>query len=56
MFGVIEGYEKKYYAIGGFPGLTFDYFENIEEPGPARAFAEFPDNELPFAIIHASAR
>ena len=53
VFGIIEGYDEEHDISGAFPGLTYDYFFDIGEPGPAYAFNGYPDEDFPFAIIHA---
>ena len=50
---IIGDYDENHDIIGTFPGITYDYFKDIEEPGPAYAFAGYPDEDFPFAVIHA---
>ena len=52
VFGTIEPYDEENDISGLFPGLTYDYFGEIEEPGPASLFAELPDEDFPFALVH----
>ena len=54
IFDVIKDYEEVNDIPATFPGLTYDYFGDIEEPGPAHHFATLPDEEFPFAIVTAA--
>ena len=53
-YSVVEGYNETNDIPGSFPGLTFDYIADVEEPGPAHHFATLDDEEFPFAIVTAA--
>ena len=53
-FDIIQNYDEEHDIPAAFPGLTFDYIDEIEEPGPAHLFAGVPDQELPAALIHGT--
>lgn len=48
---IIQDYNEERDIPAAFPGLTFDYIDGVEEPGPALHFASAPDQELPAALI-----
>ena len=50
-YSVVEEYDECNDIRGSFPGLTFDYVAEVEEPGPAHHFATLPIDEFPFAIV-----
>ena len=50
-YSVVEEYDECNDIPGSFPGLTFDYIADVEEPGPAHHFATLPIDEFPFAIV-----
>ena len=51
---IVERYDEGNDIPGSFPGLTFDYIAEIEEPGPASHFATLHEDEFPFAIVSAA--
>ena len=50
-FDIIQSYDEERDIPAAFPGLTFDYITEIEEPGPAHLFAGVQDSELPAALV-----
>ena len=50
-YNVVEEYDECNDIPASYPGLTFDYIGEVEEPKPAHQFAGVPDDELPFAIV-----
>ena len=48
---IVEQYDESNDIPGSYPGLTFDYIVEIEEPGPAHYFASVLDDSHPFAIV-----
>ena len=50
--GIADAYNEERDIPAAFPGLTFDYVAEIEEPGPAHLFAGVADSELPAALAH----
>ena len=53
-YTVVEEYDECNDIPGYFPGLTFDYIADVEEPGPAHYFATLLNDIAPFAIVTAS--
>ena len=53
-YSLIWDYDEANDIPGSFPGLTFDYFGDDEEPGPASYFAGLPNEEFPFALVHVT--
>ena len=54
VFALIEPYDEEHDIPAAFPGLTYDYFGEIEEPGPAYHFVLLSEDEYPFALVHAA--
>ena len=50
-FDIIQSYDEEHDIPAAFPGLTYEYIADIEEPGPAHHFASLPDAELPAALV-----
>ena len=51
VFALIEPYDEGNNIPAAFPGLTYDYFGGIEEPGPAYHLVLLSEEEYPFALI-----
>lgn len=51
---VVEEYDECNDIPGSFPGLTFDYIADVEEPGPAYYFLTLLNDTPPFAIVTAN--
>ena len=54
IYDIIEEYGEDNDIPGTFPGLTFDYVGDVEEPGPAHHFAALDDEDYPSAIVTAA--
>ena len=50
-FNIVENYDEENNISAVFPGLTFDYIAEVDEPGPAHYFATVPDEGFPAAIV-----
>ncbi len=52
-YSAVEEYDECNDIPGSFPGLTFDYIADVEEPGPAYYFLTLLNDTPPFAIVTA---
>lgn len=51
---IVEQFDESNDIPGSFPGLTFDFIADTEEPGPASYFSALPDEDYPSAIVTAT--